>query len=381
MSFSGAMEIVFWVSVAGIVYPYLAYPLLLWLWGALRPRPDRAGPTVELPTVSMIVPVHNEAKRLGRKIENTAALQFPADRLEILFVSDGSTDGTVETLRSCTIPGTTVIERPERAGKAAALNAGLERARHDILVFTDAAIELEPDALTQILRRFQEPEIGCVSGEDSIPEGGGESWYGRYELMLRRLESRVHSIVGASGSFYAQRRALCQPFLEGMAPDFLSVLRTVEQGYRAVTEPSAVGTMTSLKNPRQEFDRKVRTLIRGMTTLFANPAVLNPARHGAFAFSIWSHKLMRWLAPFFMVLALVTPVVLLDRPFYMAVLVAQIAFYAVAVCALPERSPLHHWLIGKLALYFTNVNAAVLAAWLRYIGGVRQEIWTPSRRA
>ncbi|MGH9350512.1 MAG: glycosyltransferase family 2 protein [Vicinamibacterales bacterium] len=373
-------EVVFWVSVLGVLYPYAGYPLVLAALGRLRGRRDHAsGPAVP-PSITMIVPVHNEAARIERKVANTAALRYPAGRLEILFVSDGSTDRTVEMIRAAGTPAMTVVELPVRGGKAAALNAGLERARHEILVFSDASIELEPDALHQIVRRFEDPAIGCVSGEDRIAESGGEAWYGRYELVLRRLESSVHSIVGASGSFYAQRRALCQPFTEGMAPDFLSVVRTVEQGYRAVSEPSAVGAMTSVKDTRHEFERKVRTSIRGMTTLFAHAGVLNPFRYGLFAFAMWSHKVLRWTVPFFLVTALVSPLALVDSPVYAAALTMQAAFYLGALAAFGEWGSFHRSLVGKVALYFSTVNAAILAAWYRYGTGVRQELWTPSRR-
>jgi cellulose synthase/poly-beta-1,6-N-acetylglucosamine synthase-like glycosyltransferase len=328
----------------------------------------------------MIIPVFNEAARIGRKVANTAALDYPADLMQILFVSDGSSDRTVDIIRGSDLPGLQIVELPGRGGKAAALNAGLAAARHELLVFTDASIELEPGALRQIVKQFADPEIGCVSGEDRIAESGGEAYYGRYELFLRRLESRVHSIVGASGSFYAQRRSICQPFTEGMAPDFLSVLRTVEQGYRAVSEFSAVGAMTSVKDPRQEFERKVRTLIRGMTTLFAHAHLLNPLRYGWFAFALASHKVMRWMAPFFLGLALVTALALVDSPWYLAAFLVQVLFYLGAVAALWKWGGIDRSFPGKVALYFSTVNAAIVAAWFKYCRGVRQELWTPSQR-
>ena len=307
--------VVFWIGVAGVLYPYVGYPLLLWLWARIRPRPDGRGLDGELPT---------------------------------------------------------------RGGKAAGLNAGLAAARHDILVFTDAAIVLERESVTRLVSRFAQPDIGCVSGEDRIADAGGEGLYGRYELLLRRLETSVHSIVGASGSFYAQRRAICQPFTEGMAPDFLSVLRTVEAGYRAISAEDAVGAMTSLSDPRREFDRKVRTLIRGMTTLFAHAHLLNPFRYGLFAFALWSHKIMRWMAPFFLVLTFVSPLGLIDHWFYAAAFAAQALFYLLAAAAL--RGGLRAGLAGRIAVYFVNVHAALVAAWVQYGRGVRQEIWTPSQR-
>jgi cellulose synthase/poly-beta-1,6-N-acetylglucosamine synthase-like glycosyltransferase len=374
------VEAIFWVSVLGVLYPYFGYPVVLYVLGSLMGEDDRTDTAAPLPTVSMIIPVHNEASRIERKLTNTAALCYPADRIEVLFISDGSTDDTVDLIRAHATSGMTLLELPNRGGKAAALNAGLARARHDILVFSDASIELEADALQHIVRRFQDPEIGCVSGEDRIADGGGEGLYGRYELFLRRLESRVHSIVGASGSFYAQRRVLCRPFTEGMAPDFLSVLRTVEQGFRAVSEPAAVGAMTSVKDPKHEFERKVRTLIRGMTALFAHAPLLNPFRFGLFSFALWSHKVLRWTVPFFLVGALLSPLALLESAFYAGALVLQVAFYLGAVLALAEWGSVHRSLPGKVALYFSSVNAAILAAWCQYGKGVRQELWTPSRR-
>lgn len=373
------MEGVFWISVCGVLYPYVGYPLALL---GLRVLVGRREPRVGLipPSISMIIPVHNEAARIERKVANTAALRYPADRLETFFVSDGSTDRTVELIRANAAAGMTVVELPERRGKAAALNAGLALATNDILVFSDASIELEPDALDRIVQRFHEADIGCVSGEDRIAESGGEGLYGRYELFLRRLESAVHSIVGASGSFYAQRRALCQPFTEGLAPDFLSVLRTVEQGFRAVSEPSAVGSMTSLKDSRQEFERKVRTLIRGLTTLCAYAHVLNPFRYQLFSFLLFSHKILRWIAPLFLVGALLGALSLAGSPFYLAAFVAQAVFYLGAIAALVQLGGVHRSLFGKVTLYFSSVNVAILVAWIHYARGIRQEVWTPSRR-
>ena len=281
----------FWIAVAGVFYPYAGYPLVLLLVRRLSSRPRHSVAT-ELPTVSMIIPVHNEATRIERKIANTLALDYPADCMEVLFVSDGSTDGTVSMISSKVDARFTLIDLPERRGKAAALNAGLARVSGEIIVFTDASIALAPESIRAIVKPFADPHVGCVSGEDHIADSGGEGLYGRYELYLRRLESDVHSIVGASGSFYAQRRMLCSPFTEGMAPDFLSVLRTVRQGYRALSEPAAVGEMSSVKDPRQEFDRKVRTLLRGMTALFAYKPLLNPFRYGHFAIALWSHKIL-----------------------------------------------------------------------------------------
>lgn len=373
------MTAIFWISLLAVVYAYFGYPLLLI---ALRRRSSpRVGRAEALPTVSLLLPVHNEDAVLERKLRNTLDLDYPAAQLHVLVISDGSTDRTVEVAQRFSADGrVTVIAQPVRQGKAAALNRGLERARGDIIVFSDASIMLERESLRHIVAPFGDPAIGSVSGEDLIADGGGEGLYGRYELWLRRLESQVHSIVGASGSFYAQRRALCVPFVEGLAPDFLSVLNTVERGYRAVAEPAARGTMTSVHAAKDEFRRKVRTLIRGMTALFAKPHLLNPFRYGVFAIELLSHKLMRWLVPVFLVLLASSSIVLSAQPFYLAMTVAQTLFYALAALALASDG-MRRFAPARIAGYFTITNAAILAAWWKFLLGVRQEIWTPSRRA
>ncbi len=218
------------------------------------------------------MPVHNEASRLERKIENTDRARLPA----------GPAGGDVRLRRLDRRHGRHLRGRScgpamrlDRAADARRQGAGAQRRAARAAATRSSCSPTRrssssPTPLRSSSRPFADPDIGCVSGEDRIADAGGEGLYGRYELLLRRLESRVHSIVGASGSFYAQRRSLCQPFTEGMAPDFLSVLRTVEQGYRAVSEDCRRLDDQPRRIPRQEFERKVRTLIRGMTTLFAH---------------------------------------------------------------------------------------------------------------
>lgn len=376
------MELIFWLSVLGVVYAYAGYPLLLLGWGRLAPRRVAIHDADYRPELSIIIPAYNEGHVLEDKILNTLALDYPRDRFELIVVSDGSTDDTAAIVRRHLAAGNvTLLEQPGRRGKAAALNLGMEHAKFGILVFSDASIRLEPDALRNLARGFQDPAVGCVSGEDHIRGGGGEGLYGRYELFLRNQESRVGSIVGASGSFYAQRKALCPPFIEGLAPDFLSVLNAVERSARAVTEPAAIGYMTAVKAPQDEFRRKVRTLLRGMATLWHKRALLNPARHGVFSFLLLSHKLLRWLAPLFMVAAFVANAVLLDQPFYVFTMAVQVAFYALALLAWLNVLKLQERACGRIPLYFTSANLAIAVAWAKFLAGARQEIWEPSKRA
>lgn len=372
------LEIIFWLCFFVIIYAYIGYPLLLVVLGYWRaPRTERKeGRDVE-PGVSLIIPVYNEESVIDQKIRNTLELDYPEGKLEIIVVSDGSTDQTPAIVEQFAGSGVRFFELPQRTGKAAALNLGLEKANHEIIVFSDASIILEKQALRNMVRGFASDRVGCISGEDRVVGGGGEGLYGKYELMLRNLESRVNSIVGASGCFYAQRKLLCEPFPEGMAPDFFSVLKTVEKEYLAITDPSAKGIMRSVPDPKNEFERKVRTLLRGITTLFQFKSLLNPFRHGMFSIQLISHKLIRWSGGFFLVLMFVSNLFLLSSKMYTVFFLLQIAFYSLAAIGwMGFSGPIYF----RIPLFFSMVNFSALWAWGKYFKGIRQEIWEPSKR-
>jgi cellulose synthase/poly-beta-1,6-N-acetylglucosamine synthase-like glycosyltransferase len=382
MSRASVIESVFWISSAAVLYAYAGYALLLKLLVGCAGKPivHASLDGSDAPSVTMLVPVHNERATIAQKVANVRSLRYPGT-LTALFICDGCTDGTAEYLRDQRDERITTVELTQREGKAGALNEGLRRARGEIVVFSDASIMLEPDAVAQIVQAFASPAVGCVSGEDQIAQTGGEGLYGQYELALRRLESQLHSIVGASGCFYAQRRELCAPFVPGLAPDFLSVLHTVERGYRAIAEPAATGTMTELSDPQAEYNRKVRTILRGITTLAHYAHLLNPLRYGWFAFELFSHKLVRWLVPLFLALLLVSNALLAGRsPFYLGAFATQALFYALAAFAFWGSQTVGRWLPAKVSLYFTAANVATASAWVKFLGGARQEVWSPSRR-
>jgi len=372
------MKFIFWLSCGIILYTYLGYPLLLILLSQKKGGKDTDYSCAPFePNVSLIIPVHNEEEIIGDKIQNTLSLDYPKEKLEIIVVSDSSTDRTEEIVRRYEEEGVKFFKQPVRKGKASALNLGLQEAQQEILVFSDASIFLAGDALRNILNSFADGRIGCVSGEDYIPGGGGEGVYGKYELFLRNLESRTGSIVGASGCFYAQRRSLCEPFPEGMAPDFFSVLKTVEKGFRAVTEQKAKGFMRSVKSPQNEFERKVRTLLRGMTTIFCFRHLMNPFQYGIFSILLISHKLVRWWAGLFLILLFLSNLFLLSSIIYASFFWLQLAFYALAIVGWMGLSRPK---IFRIPLFFSMVNLSALVAWIKYISGFRQEIWEPSKR-
>ncbi len=375
------MIFVFWLFFALIVYTYLGYPILLFFYGTgKRRRKDFFEKDADLPYVSIVIPVYNEEKIIGTKIENTLGLQYPAEKVEVVIISDASNDKTGQIVKQYS-DRIRFLSLFSRQGKASALNAGVNAANSEIIVFSDASIMLDPKALKNIVAPFGDKNIGCVSGEDHISESsGGEGLYGRYELFLRNLESRANSVVGASGCFYAQRKDLCSSFAEGMAPDFLSVLNTVENGFLAVTCPSAVGYMDTVPEASQEYARKVRTFVRGITTLFYHKKLLNPFKYGFFSVELISHKLMRWFSGFFLIALLLSNAFLLGRPFYAFFFVLQAAFYIMAIIGWRNNRLLDNMKFLKIPFYFCLVNAASLAAWAKYLTGTRQEIWEPSKR-
>ena len=374
------MELLFWISLLAVIYPYALYPALLVAWNRLTGRQAPVPDLTHRPAVSVILPVHNEARRIEAKVKNLLELDYPRERLQLVVIGDGCTDDTLECAARAGGDFVVVHPLPARAGKAAALNAGLERATNEIVVFTDAGILLDRGSLASLVGHFSDPAVGCVSGEDYVEGGSNEGLYGRMELFVRREEARLHSIAGASGCFYGMRRALCRPFRAGMAPDFLSVLDTVHSGHRAVCEPAARGAMTATTSQRAEFSRKARTFLRGMTALSGNAALLNPLRYPAFAFILCSHKLLRWLGPVSLLACLVAAFALRDAPLYAVLFWGQVAFYALALGALVWPAGVGRLALARISGFFLLVNGAAGLALLQWFTGVRQELWEPTRR-
>ncbi len=373
----------FWLSLIGAGFSYFLYPAVLavLVWRA-GPRPVASA--AELPRVSLIVTAHNEEARIGGKLENALDLDYPPDRIELLVASDSSTDGTDHLVMSYAHRGVTLVRAHERLGKENAQREAIAVAKGDILVFSDVATEMPPDALKALVRYFEDSTVGAVSSEDRfVSQDGkvaGEGLYVRYEMWLRRLESSLAGLVGLSGSFFAARREVCAEWDIRSPSDFNTALNCARLGLRAVTAPDVLGYYRDLKDPAKEYARKVRTVLRGMTGLARHAEVLNPVRFGLFAFQVFGHKLMRWLVPLFLVLLLLSSVVLAPRhPVYALALLGQLAFYGVAfaawrVEALREVGPV------RIVFFFVQVNVAIAQAAWRFLSGERMIVWQPSAR-
>jgi len=377
------VEIIFWVSVAVITYAYVGYPLALGVVSLLRTR--RVEKADVCPSVTFIITAYNEEKRIAEKLENTLKLVYPRSKLEILVASDCSPDKTDEIVKSYGERGIQLVRASVRKGKEAAQKLAVEVAKGEIFVFSDVATILPEHAVSNIVKNFNDPTVGCVSSVDRFVDqdgqASGEGAYVRYEMFLRSLETRVNSLVGLSGSFFAARREVCKAaWSDDLQSDFNTVLNSMRMGLRGVADPDSIGYYKNIADERKEYDRKVRTVLRGISVFMRSLALVNPLRHSVFAWQLLSHKLCRWLVPFAMMTAFVSNALLvLSSRWYAMLFLIQILFYSVALGGIFWK-PLLRLPIVRLFSFFLLVNASIFQAWIRYWSGERLIVWEPSKR-
>jgi len=376
------MAWVFWISAAFLAYTLAGYPVMLLVMSRLRNRVHRR--QTIWPTMSVIIPAHNEGAGIREKIVNTLQVDYPKDKLEIIIASDGSTDNTVEIVRSFEKDGIRLLELREAHGKHYAQMLARENACGEILVFTDARVLLDRDGLQKMASNFADSSVGCVSSEDCVVSAGsksGEGSYVGYEMWLRRLESRVGSLVSVSGSFFAARRELCQKWHSHQSSDFFVPLHVAEQRMRSVVDPECIGYYGVTHKGGAEFQRKVRTIVHGLDVVFSHRQVLNPFRFPVFSWQLVSHKICRWLIPFGLLGVLIGSAALWhEGNFYRAAFVLQAALYGAGLCALGWRRLLQ--LKGpRLAGFFLLANAATLTAWMKFCSGEKFVSWRPTQRS
>ncbi|HEX8948355.1 MAG TPA: glycosyltransferase family 2 protein [Dissulfurispiraceae bacterium] len=375
-------KIVFWTSLAFVFYAYAGYPLMLLAISVFRKRPVRKGNIT--PPVSFIITAYNEERRIGGKIENTLAQDYPADMMEIIVASDCSTDSTDEIAASYRGRGVMLVRAPEGKGKENAQKYAVRASSGEILIFSDTATILRPEGVSNIVKNFHDPTVGCVSSVDKFigrdGRASGEGAYVRYEMFLRLLESEVNTLIGLSGSFFAARRQVCRDWAADLQSDFNTLLNSVRMGLRGVSDPASEGFYRDLANEKKEFERKVRTVVRGITVFMKSLPLLNPLKYGLFSWQLLSHKLCRWLVPFALLLALLANALAIsDAPLYLHAFLCQTAFYAIALGGIRSGLFAKTGLL-KIPAFFILVNLSILSAWYRYARGERMASWTPSRR-
>lgn len=377
-------EAVFWGAIAVVIYVYFGYPLLIFLLAQLRPRPVREAP-IE-PSVSFIIAAYNEEASIAAKLRNTLALDYPKDRLEIIVVSDGSSDRTEEIVRTQFAGRVTLLALGGRHGKTIAQNRAVEAAQGDVLFFSDATTVYEPHAVRAMMRKFADAEVGCATGwvTMGVTEGAalhrGRLAYGHYEQRLRRYESQFSSILGLAGCVYAVRRELYQPLAADVISDVVQGIQVVARGHRAVlAEDAEVHEAGESEVITDELERRARIITRGLRGYFYLRSFFHPLRHPWFCIQLLSHRLLRWAVPIFLLVALAANLFLLDRPVYRALFVAQVGLYVVAAVAyvLDRRRVRIPGL--SIPLYFCVVNVAPLLALRALLRGERKVVWETGR--
>lgn len=392
------MLTLFWISIGVLIYVYLGYPLALRLGVLGRPAAVLSGPIQ--PPISIIVAAHNEEAVIGAKLKNLLAVDYPRGHVEILIGSDGSSDRTEEIVRPFAAEGVGLISFPQQQGKSAMQNGLVTAASGSILVFTDADCLFAPEAIARIVEPFADPRVGLVTArpayrnESDTCIGQNESLYLRYETWLREQESSRGLLAMASGSLFAIRRSRWKPLDRNLGDDFVLPLQVAAAGYKNILESRATAvTRLSQDEPGSLLRLKVRIISKDLRALLMHRTLLNPGRYGAIAIGLWSHKLLRWLAPYFLSAVFVANSFLLERRFFRAPFAVQSAFYALALLGALRGAPrdrgerLTHGatpgsagrLLWSLPMSFCVVNLAALLGTLKCVAGRTSGHWKPER--
>lgn len=378
-------KILFWFFVAVVMYAYVGYPILIACISRGKRRCAADKSEADLPQLTIIIPAHNEERWIGRKVENVLELDYPRDRVQVLVVSDGSTDGTVEMAQRHASKQLQVLHFQERAGKTAALNRAIPWARGDILVFTDANALLDHDALKWLIPHFANPEVGGVAGNRTcLPSGSpsteGEGMYWRYEAWIKSSESRFHSCLGAYGQVFAVRRRL-YPYVPAVSDDFSIPMKIViDTGSRIIFEPHVLARIPAAMTLRQEWERKIRSHVAVLYDIAHLKRGLIPL-HSPIWWQFWSHHVLRLLVPLAMIAALmVSPWLWAGGKIFRAVVSLEGLFYlaaAIGMILVLSRVPKNRF---YACFYFVFANAAIIVSWARWLARRDAYTWRRTER-
>jgi len=377
-------EVCFWVAAALIVYVYLGYPLLLALLSLFK-RPVRA-PLGYTPALSVLIAAYNEEEAIAKKIAQTLALDYPPDKLDILVLSDCSTDQTDAMVRGVGDPRVRLLRMSQRGGKTRAQNEGVKHARGEVLVFSDATTVYHPKALAYLACNYQDPAIGAVSGryqyfdsEGNSPTGMGTIMFWNYENMIKVLQSRLRTITGCCGCIYSVRKAAYTGLADDVISDLVQPLQVIRKGYRVRFEDRALAYEETTRSTAEEFSMRVRVVTRAMRGLLSVPDLLKPWKFAWTSFQLISHKVLRWMVPLFLLLLFAASAALAAQPgWYRIPFLLQGVFYLSAL--LTALVPLHRKFkpLG-VPLYFCTLNAAALFSVVEVLRGRKYVVWQTVR--
>jgi cellulose synthase/poly-beta-1,6-N-acetylglucosamine synthase-like glycosyltransferase len=374
------------------LYAYVGYPLILKIVATFGHSDQPATTDYPWPFITITVPCYNEERSIRETLAALLAVDYPVDRRQILVISDASSDNTDNIVREFAGSGVELLRLDQRRGKSAAENAAGRVARGEIIVNTDATIRILPNALKALVGKFADPKVGVASGRDvsvtsltgaaDTNQSSGESGYVGYEMNIRGYETKLGSIVGASGCFYGIRASLYDSeFPESLSRDFASALMAVEHGYRAISVNEAVCLVPQTKSLQSEFRRKIRTMARGLQTLWFKRHLMNPFRFGMFAWMLFSHKLCRWLIyPAVPIAAAALIIASVHSRGWMILFLASLAGCALGVAGMRWPSGRAEPRLVRLAGFALASNLAGVLAWVQVVRNNRLAVWEPTRR-
>ena len=374
------LEPVFWTLVALVAYVYFLYPALLFLMsGGARENPNYG--EYDPPRVTLIISAFNEEDCIAEKLENSLELDYPSELLEILVVSDASDDRTDDIVGGFAERGVKLLRMADRGGKTLGLNAGVEAANGEVIVFSDANAMYRRDAIRALVAPYADDRIGAVIGESTYSEpdsdsGKSESLYWRYETAIKRYESALGSVVGGDGAIYSVRKELYRAMPAEALSDFINPLQVVEQGRRCVYDSRAI----SVEGVADSFQKEVRIVNRGWRAVMSMKRLMNPFRYGIFSWKLVSHKLLRWLVPFILVLVFVLNAALLNSdPLYRALFLGQLVFYGLACAGAVLSKSREVPTVLYVPYYFCLVNYASARGIIEAYKGMTYTTWSTAR--
>lgn len=387
------MEILFWLSLFTVFYTFLGYGIVLYIMVRIRRafKGKRLAPGLDqdFPTLTLVIAAYNEEIIIEEKIANTLQLSYPAGKLSLVFVTDGSSDRTPDLVAN--YPQIKLMHTPVRSGKILAMHRAMDEVDTEVVVFTDANTFLNKDALLLIARHYADTKVGAVSGEKRVVQDAlsdataGEGFYWKYESTLKKWDSELYSVVGAAGELFSVRRSLYRSVEpDTIVDDFMISMRIAEQGYRIVYEPEAYASELSSENIREELKRKVRIAAGGMQSILRLKKLLNPFHDPLLTFQYISHRVLRWtVTPFLMILALVLNVLIVVNSggmIYQLLLAGQVGFYVLALAGWVLETRKIKVKALFVPYYFCMMNYAVMAGIRRYFKGSQSAAWEKSKR-
>ena len=385
------IKVIFWVSAGAVVYSYTVYPLILALISRIRStlydvRCTTYGVQRTALTVTVIVSAYNEEKVIGDRIQNILDSDYPKEKLEILIGSDGSTDNTNQIIESYTSRGVKLLKWVDRRGKISVLNDLVASSTGEIIVFSDANTIYKKDAIAKLVRGFRDENIGCVCGElifrnaGESDTGNLEGVYWRYEQFLKKIEGSMGSLLGANGGIYAIRKNLFEPLDKDIIiDDFLIPMRILEKGYKVAYGPEAIAYEETSKKIVQEMERRIRIGAGDFQALVRTWHLLDP-RRGFPAFAYFSHKVLRWFAPFFLICTLFANAFLVASPLYAVAFLLQAVFYTLAIGGKILSSLKLKVKLFGLPYYFVSMNIALFLGFIRFCSGTQSAAWERTER-